>query len=57
MTAMYVGEPDEGETLIGSLRDLSPDLDAMRRMPYLEFQAILDPKVRRGNATTGAAST
>ena len=50
MTAMYVGgSPTRERPVIGSLaRPLLPTSSAMRRMPYLEFQAILDPEAPPG---------
>ena len=43
MPAMYVGDPDEGASVVQPLKDLGPDLDVIGPMPYTEFQAILDP--------------
>jgi FAD/FMN-containing dehydrogenase len=46
--ALHVGDPDEGEPLMRPIRDLGPDLDAIGRMPYVDFQAILDPSAPFG---------
>jgi FAD/FMN-containing dehydrogenase len=43
MVGMYVGDPDEGTSVVQPLKDLGPDLDLIGPMPYTEFQAILDP--------------
>ena len=48
LTAMYVGDSAEGGEVIQPLRDLEPDLDGFRTMPYTEFQAILDPTAPPG---------
>lgn len=42
MAMMYAGDPDEGETIAKPLRALRPAMDGIRRLPYVEFQAILD---------------
>jgi FAD/FMN-containing dehydrogenase len=43
MAAMYVGDPGEGASVIQPLKDLEPDVDLIMPMPYVEFQAMLDP--------------
>jgi FAD/FMN-containing dehydrogenase len=41
--AMYVGDPDEGETALQPLRELATLIvDFSGRMPYVEAQAVLD---------------
>ncbi len=42
MAAMYVGDPDEGAPVIQPLKDLSPEVDLIMPMPYVQFQSILD---------------
>jgi FAD/FMN-containing dehydrogenase len=44
ITAMYVGDPARGEPMFESISRLEPDLNAIRQMPYADFQAILDPE-------------
>jgi FAD/FMN-containing dehydrogenase len=41
--AIYVGDPEEGAAVMQPLKDLGPDLDLIGPMPYVEFQALLDP--------------
>ncbi|GAA2257751.1 FAD-binding oxidoreductase [Actinomadura luteofluorescens] len=41
--AMYVGAPELGEEAMRPLRDLRPVVDLLAPMPYLDFQAIIDP--------------
>jgi FAD/FMN-containing dehydrogenase len=48
MAAMYVGDPDEGASVIQPLKDLGPEVDLIQPMPYTAFQAILDPSAPRG---------
>jgi FAD/FMN-containing dehydrogenase len=42
MALMYVGDPEEGVSVVQPLRDLKPDVDLIQPMPYTAFQAILD---------------
>ena len=48
MTAMFIGDPAAGASIFEPIRRLEPDLDAIRPMPYTEFQAILDPEAPPG---------
>jgi hypothetical protein len=48
MAAMYVGDPDEGASVIQPLKDLGPEVDLIQPMPYTDFQAILDPSAPPG---------
>jgi FAD binding domain-containing protein/berberine-like enzyme len=48
MAALYVGDPDEGIAVLQPLKVLAPDLDLIQPMPYLDFQAILDPSAPPG---------
>jgi FAD/FMN-containing dehydrogenase len=48
MAAMYVGDPDEGASVIQPLKDLAPEVDLIEPMPYAAFQAILDPSAPPG---------
>jgi FAD/FMN-containing dehydrogenase len=48
MAAMYVGDPDEGASVIQPLKDLEPDVDLIAPMPYRAFQALLDPSAPPG---------
>jgi FAD/FMN-containing dehydrogenase len=41
--AIYAGDPGEGAPVMQPLKDLGPDLDLIGPMPYVEFQALLDP--------------
>jgi len=44
VAGMWAGDPDEGERRTRRLRELAtPLLDMSGRMPYLDFQASLDP--------------
>jgi FAD/FMN-containing dehydrogenase len=43
MAAMYVGDPDEGASVVQPLKDLGPTVDLIGPMPYVGFQAMLDP--------------
>ena len=57
MAAMYVGDPEEGASVVQPLKDLGPEVDLIQPMPYTAFQAILDPSAPKGFGTTGGAST
>ena len=48
MAAMYVGDHEEGSSVIQPLKDLGPEVDLIQPMPYTEFQAILDPSAPKG---------
>jgi FAD/FMN-containing dehydrogenase len=48
LAAMYVGDPDEGASVIQPLKDLRPDVDLIQPMPYTAFEAILDPSAPKG---------
>jgi FAD/FMN-containing dehydrogenase len=48
MAAMYVGDPDEGASVVQPLKDLGPEVDLIQPMPYTAFQAILDPSAPKG---------
>jgi FAD/FMN-containing dehydrogenase len=43
MAGMYVGDPEEGASVMQPLKDLAPAVDLIQPMPYTDFQAILDP--------------
>lgn len=49
MAAMYVGDPEEGASVMQPLKDLRPDVDHIQPMPYTVFQAILDPTAPKGH--------
>ncbi len=48
VAAMYVGDPEEGASVVQPLEDLRPDVDLIQPMPYTAFQAILDPTAPPG---------
>jgi FAD/FMN-containing dehydrogenase len=48
MAAMYVGDPDEGATVVQPLKDLRPEVDLIGPMPYTAFQAMLDASAPKG---------
>jgi FAD/FMN-containing dehydrogenase len=48
MAVIYVGDPDEGASVVKPLKDLGPEVDLIQPMPYTDFQAILDPSAPRG---------
>jgi FAD/FMN-containing dehydrogenase len=48
MAVLYVGDPEEGASVVQPLKDLEPDLDHIQPMPYTAFQAALDPLAPRG---------
>lgn len=48
MAAIYVGDPEEGTSVIQPLKDLGPEVDLIEPMPYTAFQAILDPSAPKG---------
>jgi FAD/FMN-containing dehydrogenase len=48
MAVLYVGDPEEGESIVRPLRDLGPDVDHIQVMPYTAFQAALDPFAPEG---------
>jgi FAD/FMN-containing dehydrogenase len=48
MAVLYVGDPDEGASVVQPLKELKPDLDQIGPMPYTAFQAALDPLAPRG---------
>src|ERR687887_1306879 len=48
MAAMYVGDHEEGASVIQPLKDLGPEVDLIQPMPYTVFQAILDPSAPKG---------
>jgi FAD/FMN-containing dehydrogenase len=43
MAAMYVGDPEEGASVVQPLKDLGPEVDLIGPMPYVGFQGLLDP--------------
>ncbi len=43
LVGMYVGDPEEGASVMQPLKDLGPAVDLIQPMPYTDFQAILDP--------------
>jgi FAD/FMN-containing dehydrogenase len=49
MAAMYVGDPEEGVTVVQPLKDLGPAVDLIQPMPYTAFQAMLDPTAPKGH--------
>ena len=48
LAALYVGDPEEGASVIQPLKDLGPEVDLIEPMPYTAFQAILDPSAPKG---------
>jgi FAD/FMN-containing dehydrogenase len=48
LAAMYVGDAEEGSSVIQPLKDLGPEVDLIQPMPYTDFQAILDPSAPKG---------
>jgi FAD/FMN-containing dehydrogenase len=48
MAAMYVGDPQDGQSVVQPLKDLGPGVDLIQPMPYTEFQAMLDPTAPKG---------
>jgi FAD/FMN-containing dehydrogenase len=48
IAVMYVGDPEEGMTVVRPLRDLGPAVDHVQPMPYTAFQAALDPLAPHG---------
>jgi FAD/FMN-containing dehydrogenase len=49
LAVMYVGDPDQGASVVQPLRDLEPDVDHVQPLPYTTFQAILDPLAPKGH--------
>jgi hypothetical protein len=45
---IYVGDPEEGASLVQPLKDLGPAVDHIQPMPYTAFQAALDPTAPKG---------
>jgi FAD/FMN-containing dehydrogenase len=48
MAAIYVGDPEEGDSVVQPVKDLRPEVDLIQPMPYTAFQAILDPSAPPG---------
>ena len=48
MAFLYAGDPAEGLELVRSFRDASPAFDLLGPMPYVAFQAMLDPFAPHG---------
>jgi FAD/FMN-containing dehydrogenase len=48
MAAIYVGDPDEGTSVVQPLKDLGPEVDLIQPMPYTAFEASLDPLAPKG---------
>ncbi len=48
MAAIYVGDPEEGASVVQPLKDLGPEVDLIGPMPYTAFQAMLDPSAPKG---------
>jgi FAD/FMN-containing dehydrogenase len=48
MAVLYVGDPEQGVSVVQPLKDLRPDLDHIEPMPYTAFQAALDPLAPQG---------
>lgn len=49
LAGMYAGPPDEGEAALREFRDLGePIADESQRMPYTDFQSMLDPFFEKG---------
>jgi FAD/FMN-containing dehydrogenase len=48
IAAMYVGDPEEGASVVQPLKELGPAVDLLQPMPYTAFQAILDPLAPSG---------
>jgi FAD/FMN-containing dehydrogenase len=48
IVAMYVGDPDQGAAVMQPLKALGPVVDLIQPMPYLAFQALLDPTPPKG---------
>jgi len=44
----YCSDPDEGEKVLRPLRELRPDLYAVERRPFVEFQALFNATVPHG---------
>jgi FAD/FMN-containing dehydrogenase len=49
VAAMYVGDPEEGASVVQPLKDLRPDVDLIQQMPYTAFQAIIDASAPKGS--------
>lgn len=43
MAALYVGDPEEGASVVQPLKGLRPEVDLIQPMPYAAFQTMLDP--------------
>ena len=48
MAVMYVGDPEQGASVVQPLKDLAPEVDLIAPMPYTTFQAIIDGSAPRG---------
>jgi FAD/FMN-containing dehydrogenase len=42
MAVLYVGDAEQGASVVRPLKDLKPDLDHIGPMPYTDFQAAMD---------------
>jgi FAD/FMN-containing dehydrogenase len=49
VVAMYVGDAGKGASIIQPIRDLQPAVDLFQPMPYLAFQAMIDPSAPKGH--------
>ena len=49
MAVIYVGDPEQGASVVQPLKDLEPEVDLIQPMPYAAFQAILDPSAPKGH--------
>jgi FAD/FMN-containing dehydrogenase len=48
IAGMYVGDPAQGAGVIQPIRDLAPAVDLFGPMPYVAFQAMIDPTAPKG---------
>jgi FAD/FMN-containing dehydrogenase len=48
MIACWIGDFDQGMDAVQPLKDLQPAVDLLGTMPYIAFQAMLDPFAPRG---------
>jgi FAD/FMN-containing dehydrogenase len=48
MAALYVGDPEDGASVVQPLKELRPEVDLIQPMPYTAFQAMLDPSAPKG---------
>jgi len=48
LVVLYVGDPEDGASVVQPLKDLGPAVDLIQPMPYTAFQAFLDPLAPKG---------